>query len=190
VNGECRSQDGARGSLGTWERRFQHAAFLLVAVSGILLAWWKDLSPVADDPFRAVSHPLQPLSLHAHVLAAPLLLVGLGLILRDHILARLRRRVLRSGWWSGALATVLLAPLIASGYLLQTATDEAFRRFLVWVHLGTGALYVAAFVAHAAASRWTSRGSARLRAGVRLARSPENVELRAAPPRAGSSLTP
>lgn len=63
---------------------YLHSCVALVAVSGIVFAWMK-YAMKGSDELAVVNHPLQPWMLAAHVLAAPLLLFGLGSIAGPHI---------------------------------------------------------------------------------------------------------
>src|SRR5690606_20898712 len=103
------------------------------------------------DPF-AVAHPwLAPVQ-HAHVWVAPLLVFAVGAIWRSHALSGLRlgARARRS---SGVALVAAFAPMAASGYLLQTAVDPAWRRIWVALHLGTSALWLVATLVHQVARR-------------------------------------
>ncbi len=143
-----------REPMPAFDRFLQHGSTLLVGVSGLVYFWMRYLLPESEDPFRVARHPLQPTFLEIHVLAAPLFVLAVGLIFRNHILARLRlplrRRSRRSGW----MATLLLAPMIASGYLLQTTTSEGWRWGLLLVHLGSGGLFLLMYLMHLVAARF------------------------------------
>ena len=49
---------------------------------------------------------------------------------------------------SGILLVGLAAPMILSGYLLQTAVDEPWRRIWIALHLASSTLWLAGTVAH------------------------------------------
>ena len=148
---------GGREVMPGFERLLQHGSTLLVGASGVVYAWMRYLLPESEDPFTVARHPLQPTFLEVHVLAGPLFLLALGMIFRSHILARLRnsrrRRSRRSGW----AATLLLVPMIASGYLLQTATSEGWRWGLLVAHLGSGGLFLGTYLLHLGAAMLGSR---------------------------------
>jgi hypothetical protein len=133
------------------QKALQHIATALVGLSGAAYGWMKYMLPEPEDPFSLVRHPLQPWALDLHVLSAPLFLVAVGVILKDHILARLADPRRRRGRRSGALAALLLVPMAASGYLLQTSTSETWRSALLWVHLGSGTLFLCTYLVHLAA---------------------------------------
>jgi hypothetical protein len=135
-----------------------HAAAVSVVASGVvygilkyfgknLAAMFPGLFPSVDDPFAVVSHPLQPWALDLHVLAAPVLVFALGLIFKDHVLAKLSARgfpVRRSG----VVQAVLVLPMVLSGYLLQTVTSEGLHRAMVIAHVGSGSVFALAYAAH------------------------------------------
>lgn len=105
------------------------------------------LSATTDDPFSVVHHPIQSWALHLHVLAAPVLVFAIGWIFKDHVVAKLAAKgtpVRRSG----VLGLALIGPMILSGYLLQTLTNEGLRLGTVFVHTGTGLLYAGVYALH------------------------------------------
>lgn len=133
------------------ESLFLTASNALVAGTGFVYAWMAWFA-VSDDPDALVNHPLQPDVQHAHVLVAPLLVFALGLVWRTHVWSRVRagHRERRS---SGLALFALAAPMAASGYLLQTAGDPAWRTAWMWTHVATSVLWTLAFVAHRIAAR-------------------------------------
>jgi hypothetical protein len=131
------------------ERWSSHVASMALVASGVALHVMKDWLKPADE-FSVVSHPLQPLALHAHVLAAPLFVLSVGMLLRDHVLPRASDVGFRRARRSGLTGALLLAPMILSGYLLQVVTSETALAALKWTHLATGALFAVAYVTHLA----------------------------------------
>lgn len=131
------------------ERILHHAAALTVGLSGLAYAWMKYLTAPPENAFSVVNHPLQPTALHLHVLSAPVLVFAVGILWRDHVWARLRNSGRRRGRASGTALTLLLVPMIASGYLLQTTTSEALHTVLVGTHLVTGGAWLVGYAAHA-----------------------------------------
>jgi len=113
---------------------------LAAGVTGLLYWWMKHMmEPVTE--WAAINHPLQPWVLKAHILAAPVLVFAAGLIASDHI-ARHLKKARSPGRWSGMTTLWLLAPMVLSGYLIQTITHPAGLVFLSWFHLGTGGIYL------------------------------------------------
>ena len=148
---EQRAAAGARTP--AFDRWANHLAALLVGGIGVVLAVMKYLLEPPPDAFTVVNHPWQPAALHLHVLASPLLLLALGLLLRPHVASRLARRGFRRSRRSGLGLAAVLAPLVASGYLLQPASGEGSRRALVAIHLAGGLGWIALHVAHAVVAR-------------------------------------
>lgn len=142
------------------ERWCNHAATGALAITGVALAVMMAL-PEPDDPFAVVRHPLQPAMLAGHVLAAPLGVLGIGLLLRHHVLARLLdaafRRSRRSGWTLVLTAT----PMVISGYLLQVTTSEGWREAWLVTHLVTGGAWCVGWIAHLGSARGWWRRSTR-----------------------------
>jgi len=151
--------------MSAFERVMVNVSSLVVGLSGVIYAWMKYLTQ-PQDPYAVVNHPLQPWMLDLHVLAAPVMVFAIGLVIQDHILAQIRKGPGRPGRATGLMALACLAPMIATGYLIQVFVEETARRVCVWVHLATGLIYLAAFVAHLIASR---RLAARRRAELERA---------------------
>ena len=127
------------------EAWFLHAAHLLVGGTGVVYAVVRYLLE-PPDPYAAV-HPWQPAVQHAHVWSAPLLVFGLGLVWRTHAWTSRRLGiVLRHR--SGLALMLAAAPMVASGYLLQTAGDPGWRQAWLAVHLTASALWLAGYLAH------------------------------------------
>lgn len=136
-----------------FERWLVHIGTLLVGGTGLVYAfmlYW--LEPA--DPYSVLHHPLQGAVQHGHVLAAPLFVFASGLIFREHVWRgfRLGARERRS---SGLAMLATLVPMIASGYLLQTASEPSWRRIWMILHLVASALWLAGYGGHWLA-RWRS----------------------------------
>jgi len=112
----------------------------------VVYAWLK-YGLRAVDPGSLTRSAWQPTAQHLHMLAAPLLIFAVGLIWRRHPLSQWRRRV-RNRRSSGLSLIAMLAPMVLSGYLLETATVPLWHRVWVWVHLSTSAIWLAAYLAH------------------------------------------
>ncbi len=138
--------------MSRFERLLMHLSTAIVGASGAAYAIMK-YAMDSVDPYAVINHPLQPWALDVHVLAGPFLVFAVGLIARDHILAQMAKGRARLGARSGLFAVVCLAPMIATGYLIQVVTGETARAALVAAHLATGGLYAIAFAAHLTASR-------------------------------------
>ncbi len=137
------------------EAWFLHVATILVGGGGLVYAWMRYFVR-PDDPFAVVNHPWQPDVQHLHVLAAPLLVFALGLIWQSHVRASLRLGIAarrRSGWALAATAT----PMVASGYLLQTATAPGWRQAWLALHLAASTLWLGGYLAHQLSSRLSRR---------------------------------
>jgi hypothetical protein len=125
---------------------YLHSCVALVAVSGIVFAWMK-YAMKGSDELAVVNHPLQPWMLAAHVLAAPLLLFGLGSIAGTHIWRGFReKRGPNRG--SGKAAMWMIVPMVLSGYLIQVSTADAMRKGAAVSHWATSAIFVLAYAVH------------------------------------------
>ncbi len=128
------------------EAWYLHVTFAVVTLTGAVFAWMKYFMHT-DDPFAVANHPWQPSMLDGHVIFAPLLLFGLGVIFDNHVMAKLRRRG-RVRRRSGLTALWFIAPMVLSGYLLQVGTNELFRKAMAQTHWVSSSLFVLAYVVH------------------------------------------
>ena len=136
------------------EKGLLWSSTLVVGATGLVYAWMKYLlTPV--DPYAAVNHPWQPLVLKVHLVAAPFLVFAVGLVFTQHVWRQFRSG-LKRGRRSGTLTILTLAPMVVSGYLIQAVTSEGWLWWLAMIHLLTGTLFVAGFLAHQVAT-WVRR---------------------------------
>lgn len=128
------------------EAALLHVSHVLVGGTGLVYAWMLWFA-TSDDPEALVNHPLQPDVQHLHVLTAPLLVFAIGLVWRAHVWTRVRggHRARRA---SGLALFASAAPMIASGYFVQTAVDPDWREAWVAVHVATSLAWIAAYAAH------------------------------------------
>lgn len=130
---------------------------IATAVTGFVYLWMKYLmAPV--DPWSVINHPLQPWVLKAHILVAPLLVFSLGMVALKHIWRHLRsaRPAARR---TGLTTALVLAPMVISGYLIQSVTGEGALRVIALVHIVTGSVYALGLLAHQVVMRRVVRGS-------------------------------
>jgi hypothetical protein len=133
-----------------WERWSFNLFALAVAASGFAYFWMKYLLQ-AEDPFAVVNHPWQNAMLHLHVLASPPFVLVFGVILNSHIMKKLRATRLPNRK-TGLASFTTFAAMIASGYLLQVATTDAWLRGLVIVHVASGVVFALTYGVHLAIS--------------------------------------
>ena len=118
----------------------------LTGLTGVVYLWMdRMMSPV--DEWAVINHPLQPWVLKAHIIVAPALVFGIGLIATDHIWKHYQTKVRRARR-TGSTAMWLLLPMILSGYLIQVTTRPTLLAVVTWTHIVAGVLYVAAQAAH------------------------------------------
>lgn len=125
-------------------------ATLLAGGTGLVYAWMVYLARPAD-PFAVVHHPWQPHLQHLHILVSPLLVFAAGLIWRRHVWGKWRQG-LPGGRRSGVALGLTLAPMVISGYLVQTAVDESWRKVWGVVHLAVSLLWIGGYLVHQALS--------------------------------------
>jgi hypothetical protein len=117
-----------------------------VGGTGLVYAWMVYLARPAD-PYAVVNHPSQPAVQHLHIVVAPLLVFAAGLIWRRHVWGSWRSGVVQRRR-SGVSMALALAPMIVSGYLLQTAVESTWRTVWSVLHLATSGLWIAAYLLH------------------------------------------
>lgn len=133
------------------EAWLQHVSNLLVGGTGLVYAWMRyALEP--DDPYAVVNHPLERDVQHLHILVAPLLVFAVALVWQRHVWVRVRsgfapRRA------TGLTLAASFVPMVASGYLLQTADGETWRTAWLAVHLATSGLWLLAMGVHLLSAR-------------------------------------
>ena len=137
--------------MNRWEAWVIRAGFGLAAASGFLYGIAKYFL-ANPDPDSRVGNPWQPVFLAAHVLAAPAAVFAMGLLLRGHVLPRIRRGE-REGRRTGLTLLTIGLPLVLSGYLVQVFTGETARQATGWLHAAVGVLFALTFLLHMPASR-------------------------------------
>ena len=150
--------------MNRFESWLLHLSTAVLTITGFVYAWMHYLMK-PDDPFSVVNHPWEPHFLSTHILVAPFLVVGFGIILHSHILFKISAGA-RTARKTGLLLIPLFAVMVISGYLLQVIVSD-FRKPLVWIHLGSGAFWSVFYLAHQIASyaqrRAKQNGSIRYR---------------------------
>ena len=137
------------GRTPRFERMLHHVAMVLVTLTGVAYFVLKDLVEPDPESFSVVSHPWQPHAQHLHVLFAPLLVLSMGVLLKQHVLARLVNADWKRSRRTGASLVLFGLPMIATGYLLQVSVDETWRSAWKWSHIAASLLFVAGYAAHA-----------------------------------------
>ena len=140
------------------EAWFSHATTALVSVTGIVYGWMRYFAKPADE-FALVNHPWQGDVQALHILFAPLIVFACGLVWRDHVWGRFRSGY--PGRRKGGLTLMaIFFPMVASGYLLQTTTNESLMNVWIGVHVSTSVLWIVVYLAHQLTPRCES-GDAR-----------------------------
>jgi len=132
--------------LSPFERWLLWTSGTLTTVTGVAYLWMKHfMEPVAL--FAAINHPWQPIMLKAHIVVAPMLVFGLGVISVRHIWTHFANGVGR-GRRSGISTAVISVVLVVTGYLIQAITAEGVLRAVSYVHIGVGTVFAVGFVGH------------------------------------------
>lgn len=132
------------------ERWSLHLAAAATALTGLGYGWARYFGQHLGE-FGPEPHRFQPLLQHSHVLAGPFLVFALGVMVKGHALPALRNGMPRARR-SGIGLTILLAPLVLSGYGVQIVVDPHWRLFLAWTHGPLALIFLSAYLAHTASS--------------------------------------
>ena len=144
--------------MNRFERWSVWSTSLMTTATGLVYLWMKYLL-APSEPWAVIHHPLQPLVLKLHIVTAPLLVFAVGMIATRHVWKHYRSRLSR-GRRSGIGTMLVLAPMVASGYLIQVLTGEGWVRAMAVGHIATGLGYAAALVLHQVAVRRRAARSA------------------------------
>jgi hypothetical protein len=144
-----------------------HLSTIVLTVTGAVYACMHYLMK-SSDPFSVINHPLEPYMLDIHIIAAPVLVVAIGIILHSHILFKIENGS-RAARKSGLILIPLFLIMAISGYVLQI-TSGSINRVFFWIHLGSGSLWALVYAAHHLASLAVRR----MMAANRPLRSPIN----------------
>lgn len=128
------------------ERRGLHLAAAAAALTGGAYGWFRYFGQRMGD-FGPEPSAWQGLSQHLHVLAGPLLLFMLGVVIRGHLLIKLRNGQ-REGRRTGLALGFLITPMVVGGYGIQVAADPGWRLALAWVHGLGSLLFLALYLVH------------------------------------------
>ena len=132
--------------ISKFERIFLLVTTLATAVTGVIYLWMKYfMEPV--EQFAVINHPLQPWMLKAHILVAPLLVFAIGGLAVKHVWHQWRGGR-RKGLKTGLFTTGVIAPMVLSGYLIQSITHEGTLKIIALSHIGFGLIYALGFGLH------------------------------------------
>ena len=132
--------------MSRWQRWLLHTANLLVGGTGLVYALMRYFMRPADE-WAVVNHPWQPHVQHLHLLFAPLLVFACGWIWQGHVAGR-QRQAEEPRRRTGPGLIVAFAPMIVSGYLIQTTVSDGWRQAWIALHLTSSAAWLFAFLGH------------------------------------------
>lgn len=148
-----------------WEKWSFHILVLLITGTGVAYFCFRYLME-KNDPFQVINHPLEPLALSLHILAAPLLIFLLGWTYRSHVRGKLQNGE-RTSRRSGLLALILFPLMVASGYALQILSHPLLLQAMFVLHLATSALFAVNYLVHQVIHLRRARKPSRSRRGIR-----------------------
>jgi len=129
-----------------WERRSFTAFHIVVAGTGFGYLFLKYMGN-NDSPFDLIQHPWQTPLMAIHIMAAAGFAVLFGILLRSHILPRLRRSRPENRV-TGLIAFSSFITMALSGYLLQVSSSPSAVQIWMWTHIITGCLFVVIYTLH------------------------------------------
>ena len=138
-----------------WERWLFRLAILLATLTGGLYGWTKFFGERLGE-FGPEPHPWQGTLQHLHVLLVPPLVFMAGWMVRGHGLASAIEGK-RARRLSGLALLIFIAPMVLSGYLLQTSVAPVWQKLWSWSHMGFAGLFGLGTVLHMV-TRKTARG--------------------------------
>jgi hypothetical protein len=127
------------------EAWFTHVTTILVTITGLVYAYMHYLMK-SNDPFSVVNHPWEPYMMDTHIIAAPFLVLAIGMLVNSHILAKLQADG-KTARKSGILLIPLFIIMVLSGYLLQVIT-ASWKNIVVILHLVSATLWAVIYLAH------------------------------------------
>jgi hypothetical protein len=140
-----------------------HLSTIILTITGAVYAYMHYVMK-SSDPFSVINSPLEPYLLDLHIIAAPVLVVAIGIILHSHILFKIEGGS-RAARKSGVILIPLFLLMAASGYLLQI-TSGSMNRIFFWAHLSSGSLWALVYAAHHLASLSVRRTMAAAKANM------------------------
>lgn len=123
-----------------------HISNGLVGLTGLIYGYMRYLLQ-PENPWDIANHPLQTHVQHLHILVAPILTFAMAWIFQSHVVPKLEEG-LRRGKRSGLLLIYMTAPMIFSGYLIQTSMENFWRNLWIVVHCSTSTLWLFASLVH------------------------------------------
>jgi hypothetical protein len=129
-----------------WEAWWNHAAMAAVSLTGLGYGLLKYFVTAPDADSR-IGNPWQPFWMKAHVLVAPFAVFGVGLLLRRHILARIRSGEV-NGRRTGTTMLWIFLPLALTGYLVQVLVAERAVRAAGYTHAVLGVAFLLGYAIH------------------------------------------
>ena len=127
----------------------------VMTATGVAIGWMEH-AVTPSDAFAVVNHPWQPFLLKLHILSAPVMVFGIGMIFMRHIWPHFRNG-LKMGRRSVIGSMLLTVPMIVSGYAIQVLTSASWLRILGWAHLVLGVMFAIGATIHFVATNRRAR---------------------------------
>ncbi len=160
--------------MSRFERWSIWSTSIATVVTGLGYFWAKYLVQ-PESAWAVINHPLQPWFLKAHIIVSPLLVFAIGMITLRHVWRHFRAG-LPWGRKSGITAALATAPMVITGYLIQSITHEGWLTAMAISHIGFGVVYAIGLVLHQSfVRRWRTGRESRPAGAWPSGRHPEAV---------------
>ena len=132
--------------MNSFERWSMRLGAGLATLTGLVFGYLRYFGGVEGE-FGPEPSPWLSVWQHAHVLVAPVLVFGFGVVMAGHARTLLTGPVGR-GKRTGLGLALVGVPLVMGGYAIQVVMTASTRSMLGWLHAGLGVLFALAYVAH------------------------------------------
>ncbi len=125
---------------------YLHSANFLVGVTGLIYAYFIYCGQPVDE-YSNINSPYQPILQQLHILFAPLLVFGCGMIWMNHAWLMYKSPI-ATRRRTGTILLFSAWPMILSGVIIQIVTEPLALQIWKWVHLGTSVLWLMGYLVH------------------------------------------
>lgn len=128
------------------QTRFLHSANLVVGLTGLVYGYFIYCGQPIDE-YSNINSPYQPILQQLHILFAPLLVFGCGMVWLGHAWTMYKSPI-ATRRKTGIMLLSTAWPMIASGVTIQIVTEPTALQIWKWVHLTTSVLWLVGYLVH------------------------------------------
>ncbi len=129
------------------EKRFVSFSIFISALTGLSIYLIDEFFKVQTS-WGPESSPYLSLAKALHYIVTPLLLISIGLVLKNHIFHKLKNFVVQKRKRTGFFLCVFLLLSTFSGQSLLFVVNEFLAEVLKYTHLASGLLLLLIYLAH------------------------------------------